>query len=59
MTLGACGDVAGGVPVMRCLPNGVSSTFADVVEVWEVKLAPRGGGSVAELLAGQLQVVLL
>ena len=58
MTHGACGDVAGGVPVVRCLPDGVGGTFAYVVKVREVKLSPRGGGSIAKLLAGELQAVL-
>ena len=54
MALGACGDVAGSVPVVRCLPHGVGGTFANVVKVREVKLSPRGGGPIAKLLARQL-----
>ena len=58
VALGACGDVAGGVPVVRGLPHGVRGTFANVVKVRKVKLSPRGGGPIAKLLAGELQAVL-
>ena len=47
------------MPVCGCLPGGVGSTDAFVVEVRGAEVSPRWCGSVTQFLPGELKVVLL